>query len=220
MWLAGIEFTTSPLTSIYIHGMVSAVNPKRAYSMDVRGKQAADTRQHILEATQELFAAMASEFTLENVASATGTSVRTVLRVFGSKETLILEAMGSFRATLPARGELPRSVGEAVATLVDDYEVIGDRVIGMLGEEHRISGLEAVADEGRQRHREWVEASFAEQLARSSPRERDAVLMAVLAATDVYVWKLLRRDIGLDRKQAQVVIERLVSGALIDNKGE
>src|ERR1019366_10524154 len=100
--------------------MLSVVNPKRAYSMDVRGKQAADTRQRIVEATQELFAAKTSEFTLEHVASATGTSVRTVLRMFGSKEALILEAMGSFRATVPARDELPRSVGEAVARLVDD----------------------------------------------------------------------------------------------------
>jgi hypothetical protein len=41
--------------------------------------------------------------------------------------------------------------------------------------------------------------------------------MAVLAATDVYVWKLLRRDLGLDPKQAQAAIERLVTGALIDN---
>ena len=77
-----------------------------------------------------------------------------------------------------------------------------------------------MADEGRKRHREWVEAAFAEQVARHSSRERDAVLMAVLAATDVYVWKLLRRDLGLGRKQAQAVIERLVTGALIDNKGE
>jgi hypothetical protein len=53
--------------------------------------------------------------------------------------------------------------------------------------------------------------------ARHSSRERDAVLMAVLAATDVYVWKLLRRDLGLDPKQAQAAIERLVTGALIDN---
>jgi len=200
--------------------MVSVVNPKRAYSMDVRGKQAAATRRRILEATQELFAVKAGEFTLENVASATGTSVRTVLRVFGSKEALILEAMGSFRAAVPARDELPRSVAEAVSTLVDDYEVIGDRVIGMLSEEHRISGLEVVADEGRRGHREWIEAAFAEQLARSSSREGDGVLLAVLAATDVYVWKLLRRDLGLDRELVQVVIGRLVTGAFNDDKEE
>ncbi len=196
------------------------MNQKRAYSMDVRGRQAADTRRRILEATQELFAVKAGEFTLENVAAATGTSVRTVLRVFGSKEALILEAMGSFRATVPARDELPSSVGEAVATLVDDYEVIGDRVIGMLSEEHRIPGLEVVAAEGRQGHREWVEAAFDEQLVLSSSPDREAALMAVIAATDVYVWKLLRRDLGLDREQAQAAIELLVTGALVNDKGE
>lgn len=194
------------------------MNTKLSYSMDVRGKQAADTRQRIVEATQALFVANAGKFTLKNVASATGTSIRTVLRVFGSKETLILEAMGSFRSTVPARDELPSTVGGAVATLVDDYEVIGDRVIGMLNEEHRIPGLDGVANEGRLGHRDWIEAAFAEQLARVSSRHRVATLTAILAATDVYVWKLLRRDFGLNRKQAQAAIERLVTGAFIESK--
>jgi AcrR family transcriptional regulator len=196
------------------------MNVKRSYSMDVRGRQAAATRQRILGATQELFATKSTEFTLENVATTAGTSVQTVLRAFGSKEKLILDAIGSVRATVPPRDELPMSVGEAVATLFDDYEVIGDRVVGVLAEEHRIAGLEQVTAEGRDRHRSWVEAVFADQLAHAAPRERRTVLVALLAATDVYVWKLLRRDLGLDRKETQAVVERLVRGAMINDKGE
>ena len=196
------------------------MNPSRAYSMDVRGKKAAATRERVLEVTQELFAAKSTEFTLENVASTAGTSVQTVLRAFGSKEKLILEAMGSFRATVPPRDELPQSTGEAVARLFDDYEVIGDRVIGMLAEEHRIPGLGVVAAEGRARHRVWVEAAFATQLAGHPARGRRTVVTALLAATDVYVWKLLRRDFGLDRKAAQAAVERLIRGVVIDDMGE
>jgi hypothetical protein len=40
--------------------------------------------------------------------------------------------------------------------------------------------------------------------------------VALLAATDVYVWKLLRRDLGLDRKSAQAAVERLIRGVLIN----
>jgi hypothetical protein len=36
-----------------------------------------------------------------------------------------------------------------------------------------------------------------------------------LAATDVYLWKLLRRDVGLDKPDAEAVIVRLVQGALV-----
>ena len=196
------------------------MNPNRTYSMDVRGKKAAATRERVLEVTQELFAAKSTEFTLENVASTAGTSVQTVLRAFGSKEKLILEAMGSFRATVPPRDEMPQSTAEAVARLFDDYEVIGDRVVGMLAEEHRIPGLELVAAEGRERHRAWVEAAFATQLAGFPARIRRAFVPALLAATDVYVWKVLRRDLGLDQKAAQAAVERLVRGVLINDKEE
>jgi AcrR family transcriptional regulator len=196
------------------------MKPSRTYSMDVRRKKAAATRERVLEVTQELFAAKSTEFTLENVATTAETSVQTVLRAFGSKENLILEAIGSFRSTVPPRDELPRTPAEAVARLFDDYEVIGDRVIGMLAEEHRIPGLELVAAQGRDRHRAWVEAAFAAQLHDRPARIRRAVLTALLVATDVYVWKLLRRDLGLDRKAAEATVERLVRGALIDDKGE
>jgi AcrR family transcriptional regulator len=208
------------LTRISIHVNVTSMNPSRAYSMDIRGKKAAATRERVLEVTQDLFAAKSTEFTLENVASKAGISVQTVLRAFGSKEKLILDAMGSFRATVPPRDALPQSVGEAVATLFDDYEVIGDRVIGMLAEEHRIPGLAEVAAEGRTRHRAWVEAALADELGGCPARVRRALVPALLAATDVYVWKLLRRDLGLDRNAAQAAVERLVRGVLINDKGK
>jgi len=187
--------------------------------MEVRGKRAAETRQRILEATRELFATTSSEFTLANVAVRAETSVQTVLRAFGNKDALVREAIGSIRATVPPREERPRSVGEGVTRLFDDYEEIGERVIGMLAEEHRIPGLEAVAAAGRENHRAWVEAAFAEPLARHPARTRGAIVVALIAATDVYVWKLLRRDLGLDRKAAEAAVKRLIDGLLNDDRG-
>lgn len=147
-----------------------------------------------------------------------GVSVQTVLRAFGSKEGLILDAIGTFRLREGRVLAGPaRSVGEAVTVLFEDYEQIGDRVIRMLADEHRIPGFAEVAAGGRESHRSWVEATFSTQLAALPARQRDGVVMALIAATDVYVWKLLRRDLGLDRKAAEAVMVRLIRGALVSN---
>jgi len=187
--------------------------------MTVRAERAAATRQRILDAVQDLFDAQATDFTLEQVAAAADTSVQTVLRAFGSKTALVLAAIGTSRAEAPTRDERPRSVREAVGQVFDDYELIGDRVLLMLNEEHRIPEFAEGAAEGRARHRAWVEGAFAEQLADHPARARRQIIVALVAATDIYVWKLLRRDLGLGRAAAQAAVERLVRGALVDEKG-
>jgi len=188
---------------------------RRTYSSPVRAEKAAATRQRIVDSAQQLFVDRSSEFTLDRVAVASGVSVQTVLRLFGSKEALILAAIGTFRQADEPRFVGPSgSIGAIVARLFDDYEEIGDRVVRMLAEEFRIAGVAEIAAIGRSKHREWVTAAFGEQLAAYPARKRIVVLTALLAATDVYVWKLLRRDLDLDRKTSQSIVERLVSGAL------
>jgi hypothetical protein len=61
-------------------------------------------------------------------------------------------------------------------------------------------------ESGRRAHRQWVERIFA-------PRGEEAV-NAVIAAADVYTWKLLRRDKKLDRAEAEAVVTRLISGVI------
>jgi AcrR family transcriptional regulator len=192
---------------------------KRAYSMEKRARQADATRQRILEAAQTLFADESSGFTLEGVAAAAGTSVQTVLRAFGSREGLIVAAVGTFRDDHRSfeRASSPR---QAVAQIFDDYEEIGDRVIRTLAEEHRVAGFAEVVRLGRANHRIWVETVFAAELRRHRGRSREDVLAALLVSLDVYVWKVLRRDLGLDRPAAEAAMVRLVDGALgIATKG-
>jgi len=189
------------------------MNTRRAYSMEVRGRRAEETRQRILEAARRQFDAHASDFTLDSVALAAGTTVQTVLRAFGNKASLILAAIGTFRGR-PADFAVPTSPTEAVAQVFDDYEEIGDRVIRLLADEQRVAGFAEVARQGREHHRSWVEAAFADELGRQPVEVRAEVVAALVAATDVYVWKLLRRDQGLDRAAAEHVVRRLVEGAV------
>ena len=188
--------------------------------MTVRGEKAAATRQRILEAARKLFADQAGDFTLESVAASAGTTVQTVLRAYGNKQALIVEAVGSFRANGPAINEPLRSVSEVVTRLFDDYEEIGDRAVLMLAEEHRIQGFAEAAKSGRERHREWVTAAFAGQLGKRPPRAREELLVCLLGATDVYVWKLFRRDFGLGRKASEAAVERLICGVLVNVKAK
>lgn len=181
----------------------------------VRAERAAATRERILDAAQALFVDPSREFTLERVASAAGVSVQTVLRGFGSREGLILEAIGTLRDSVsPVSVDAFTTVGGAVTSLFDDYERIGDRVIRMLAEEQRIPGFAEVAARGREMHRLWVEAAFADRLRGLRGRARTTVVTALVAATDVYVWQLLRRDLHLDRPSAETIVVRLVEGAL------
>jgi AcrR family transcriptional regulator len=168
---------------------------------------------------QELFVDPSREFTLERVAATAEVSVQTILRAFGNKQGLITETIGTYRsADGPVVIEPARTVGEAVTMLFDDYERIGDRVIRMLAEEHRIPTFAGVAANGREVHAAWVEAVLAPHLKLHRGRQRAIVRTALIAATDVYLWKLLRRDLGLERRESEAVIERLVLGALATTK--
>lgn len=185
----------------------------RPYSMAKRNEQAAATRQRIVDAARGLISSQSPDFTLALVAEAAGTSVQTVLRAFGSKEGLIIETViGSLSSEYATPGPAPRSVHEAVVQVFDEFEEIGDRLMWMLANEHRVDGLAAVIAHGRSIHRERVMSAFADRLAGYGPAERRRVVAALLVATDAYVWKLLRRDLGFGRAAAEAVVERIIDG--------
>ena len=96
---------------------------RRAYSSEVRTRRAAATRARILEAAQELFVDREHDFTLDRVAKAADVSVQTVLRAFGSREGLVLAAIGTMREREDrATIEPATTIRAAIAALFDDYE--------------------------------------------------------------------------------------------------
>ncbi len=52
---------------------------------------------------------------------------------------------------------------------------------------------------------------------RDSASERRRAINALHVATDVYTWKLLRRDLGLTRAETERTMVELVKGVLSDN---
>ncbi|MGA9856642.1 MAG: TetR/AcrR family transcriptional regulator [Solirubrobacteraceae bacterium] len=182
--------------------------------MVARAEATVALRERIVDSTERLFEALASDrFSLEEVAEGADTTVQTVLRHFGSKDELLratmTRAMDRVRAErmLAPVGDVPA----AVRNLVDHYEHRGDVVLRWLAEEGRNPFMHEVLDRGRAFHHEWVAETFAPQLKRTTgaaaQRRRLAQLVAI---TDVYVWKLLSRDMALPRAQTQAAIIELI----------
>ena len=189
---------------------------KRRYDMTVRAAKAQATRAHIRASAMELYLQRSiEEFTLEAVAVRSGTTVQTVLRAFGSKDELIYAALedmaagGVFLKPAPAG-----DVRAAVAAFFDIYESVGDLVMQRLNEERRRPALKPALDQGRENHRDGVRTAFAPQLERLSGAARAQLLTMLITLTDVYVWKLLRRDMGLSRSAAETIVGKMIVGAI------
>lgn len=184
----------------------------RRYSMERRSAQAEATKERVREAAVGLYSEQPQDFTLKAVATRAQTSVQTVLRVFGNKEALIVAAAEDAQARMRRQNWPEGDAIAAVRVLFDDYEKSGDMLTQHLGAERRYPVLGQQIEAGRRHHRDWVEKVFAPQLRTRSGQARQTLLFALLAATDVYVWKLLRRDLGLYRRAAELVVIEIITG--------
>jgi AcrR family transcriptional regulator len=197
---------------------------KRNYVMTARAAKARDTIARIKASTIQLYHDRPIEFfTLDDVAERAGVTVRTVLRAFGSKDELIYAALGEMAAGgVFLKPTPPGDVKAGVSAFFDIYEAIGDLVIRHLNDEQRHPELKPLLDQGRENHRDGVKEIFAPQLARLRGAARAQLLNTLDVMTDVYVWKLLRRDMGLGRAPAEAIvrnmIERVTEGRIADGK--
>jgi AcrR family transcriptional regulator len=180
---------------------------QRAYSMELRAAAAEATRERILEAAADSFLEhWYDDVTIASVAKRAGVSGQTVLNHFGGKEALFTAAHERLGAEIVERRYRPEpgDVRGAVEALVEDYEVSGDAVVRFLALEERVPSLTPVLEAGRRGHREWVETMF----------QAPDLTAELVVATDVYTWKLLRRDQGLSRDETVASILKIVEALL------
>ena len=196
---------------------------KRAYRMAFRADAAEETRGRILQAAYELWRDHAyDDVSLERVAERAGVSKQTLIRIFGSKDQLVCATVDWQRPhEEAARSVEPGDLQGAVAVVVARYEQMGDANVRVLELESRVPAIRYLIEQGRESHRQWVETVFARFL----PKSRRSAgyqrrVMAFYAATEVMVWKLLRRDFGMSRKQTEAVLLELVSGLAASGRKE
>lgn len=187
----------------------------RRYTMTTRAESAERTRVRILDAAVALAdTKLIPEISLDDVASAAGVSVQTVLRRFESRAGLLEAARA--HGLEAVRTERRTPVGDpdaAVRVVVDHYERRGDGVVLMLAQEHADESVRQVTADGRTMHRGWVADAFAPYLPPEGD-EREALVDLLAVATDVYTWKQLRRDRGLGRARTEDRMRRLVRALL------
>ncbi len=193
---------------------MKSANAKREYRQSARAEAAEATARRIGEAfARRLETSWFDEIRLEDVAADAGVSVPTIVRRFGGKEGL-LEATykGLGDEIEDVRKVAPGDVEAAVRAVAADYERTGDLVIRTLAQEDRYGAFRFATDLGRKSHRQWVAQAFAPQLERASDAE--ATLDRLVIATDVYVWKLMRRDMGRPLSTYKKTVVRLIAEAL------
>jgi hypothetical protein len=70
-----------------------------------------------------------------------------------------------------------------------------------------------MADAGRRWHRGWVERTFGPLLDGLAGAERERRLIRLVVATDLLVWKLLRREMALGREAAEQIVTEMVTAS-------
>lgn len=197
---------------------------RRRYSQVVRAEAAEETGRRIVEAfIGRLMGQWYDEITLAQVAKDAGVTVQTMVRRFGGKEGLLVVAAKELGERINAAREAPpEDVGRVVESLMGDYERTGDGVIRLLSLEGRYPAIQVVMEFGRGEHRRWVAKAFSQTLGMIGGKGRERALDLLVIATDVYTWKLLRRDMGRSVAEATAtvrsMIEAMIFGATGNNK--
>ena len=186
---------------------------KRAYRMENRAEAAAETGRNILRATMECYGErFFDQVSLEDIAERAGVTVQTILRRFGTKEDLISAAAAEARPSLRSqRDQTPAGdVAGAIRVLVHSYEEHGDRVLRLLAQEERVAPFRQITDAGRTYHQEWVKRVFAPHLKKCAGARRQRLQGKLVAICDLYVWKVLRRDLGFSREEVESSLIEMV----------
>jgi AcrR family transcriptional regulator len=182
--------------------------------MVARAETAAATRERLLSSAWRHFAAHSFEAVrLADVAREAEVSAQTLHNHFRTKDDLFVAAWRWTMAPEGARRDSAATgdVQAAITVLYDSYDKDADAVLRLLAQEERIPAVHEMAEAGRRWHRAWVERTFEHLLERLSGAERERRLVALVVATDVLVWKLLRREMGLGRAAAEQIVAEMVT---------
>jgi AcrR family transcriptional regulator len=194
----------------------------RTYTMRARAEAVEATRERIARAAMQRFLAEPyDDVTIASVARDAGVSHQTLLNHFESKDGLFAAAAERFSADLAAsrEGRATSDPESVVALLMEQFERSGDGNVRLALRHERIEAVRAGLEQGRANHQGWLAEVFEDRLP-SDPAERRRILAALHAATDVYTWKLLRRDLGHGRRATQRIMTDMVRAILYTTRKE
>jgi AcrR family transcriptional regulator len=192
----------------------------RNYDMGLRARQAAETEKRIIDAAHNLWIKLPyHEITLEKVADKAGVTVRTILRKFESKEGLFMTGIEKDEEiSILSRNEDPsKPVSETLVSLLDEYEKMGDASIRTIMASDSVPVAKQILVKARIVHKAWCEKMFASYLPAQNSADYSIRLHAFISATEFYLWKLLRRDIGFSQQETLAVFKNMIDGLILLN---
>lgn len=181
----------------------------RPYVQRARAERSAETSERILEVAERLFSREIFErVTLDSVAREAGVSIPTLQRRYGSKEGLLAAVVERAEQRVAAQRASPTlgAIDANLDALLAHYELEARTMWHLLRQEEDCPPLAEIVKRGRALHRRWVEEAFGK-----GSRERTD---ALVAATDLFVWKLLRVDLKRGQGAVRSTMRALVDGVL------
>jgi AcrR family transcriptional regulator len=193
----------------------------RPYRQVARAAATDRLQQRIVEVFFDfMLASYLDDITLDAVAAAAGTTRQTVIRMFGSKDKIVASAWRlAFTRVLSTRVVPPKATTAQIAqALVKDYESTGDMLVRFLSQEDRYPDIGSMLNVGRTGHRTWITETFADHLGSLSDAQRERRIDQLVTVTDLYIWKLFRRDFGRDAEDVADLIAGLVDKVLAERR--
>lgn len=189
----------------------------RTYDMSTRSQKAAQTTENIIAATERLLTEKTlDKISLNAIAKEAGVTVQTVLRHMESRDgclQAVVEKVSSQVEKQRGTSE-PGNISDAIEKLIEHYEAEGKLVLNLLAQEHTGDSFASnLTNEGRAYHRKWVKRCFSPYLSENNSK----IIDGLVAATDIYTWKLLRLDLGRSRNTTRKVITNMVKNMLQDS---
>ena len=193
-----------------------AAKSARPYEQKARALAAEASTRKILEsflkrAEDQWF----EDITLDSIAHDAGVTVQTVLRKFGGKAGVLEAAHQHLGENVQLRRVVdPGNIDRAIDALTRDYEEAGRLVLRLLSQEDRHPMLHPIIERGRQGHRKWLSEVFAAHLQSLPAAKRSGTLDALVVATDIHVWKVVRLEMGRTVPTFKSLVKRLIHGVL------
>ncbi len=186
----------------------------RKYSMTKRTDSSKKTNDSIIRATENLLAnGPLDKVTLPAIAKGANVTVQTVMRHMGSREGC-LKAVAKIVAQRidSQRGHVkPGDIDSAISDLMEHYESDSTLILNLLDQASKGENFaKKMAEKGRRYHRNWVIQLFNPLVDIKKQENVDALVIA----TDIYVYKLMRLDMGRSFKKTKSIINYLVRGIL------
>jgi AcrR family transcriptional regulator len=189
----------------------------REYKQVERAKAQERTREALIEAaSDEFFAGNWLKSSLDSLSRSAGVTRQTLLRHFGSKDGLLMQAlMQGVSQVRDQRWSTPTSdIAGAVENVLDHYEEWGERSVRIGAWQRGPTILALFANAARQMHYEWVEHAFAQWLTPLDEQTRARRRALLIVLCDVQTWWILANDLGLPRKEIQAILCEQIERAL------